>query len=222
MNQISLSDLQMSSHSSIETPDLDALIERTWSVTDAKKWSDLRSLLSPDEMKRLPEKPNGGNLVGMCAQLMLSNSNKANQFMLQGAPSAGKSTELQRIAWSLSNSEEYKKYNRKKVVHHCSFQFLMENIGPIRNKNDLWAAIIACHSSEDFQLWNPTFSEFAQLHADSNYQPILLIDTLDFLAYGIDKDELPHVVTMEGTNNPHGTNKHESPVDVPNRRGESV
>ena len=195
MNQISLSDLQMSSHSSIETPDLDALIERTWNVTDAKKWSDLRSLLSPDEMKRLPEKPNGGNLVGMCAQLMLSNSNKANQFMLQGAPSAGKSTELQRIAWSLSNSEEYKKYNRKKVVHHCSFQFLMENIGPIRNKNDLWAAIIACHSSEDFQLWNPTFSEFAQLHADSNYQPILLIDTLDFLAYGIDKDELPHVVT---------------------------
>ena len=71
----------------------------------------------------------------------------------------------------------------------------MENIGPIRNKNDLWAAIIACHSSEDFQLWNPTFSEFAQLHVDSNYQPILLIDTLDFLAYGIDKDELPHVVT---------------------------
>ena len=37
-------------------------------------------------MKRLPEKPQGGNLVGMCAQLMLSNSNKANQFMLLGAP----------------------------------------------------------------------------------------------------------------------------------------
>ena len=47
MNQISLSDLQMSSHSSIETPDLDALIERTWSVKEPKKWSNLRNLLSP-------------------------------------------------------------------------------------------------------------------------------------------------------------------------------
>ena len=79
MSQISLSDLQMSSHSSIETPDLDALIERTWDVRDAKKWSELRSLLSPDEMNRLPEKPHGGNLVGMCAQLMFSNSNKADK-----------------------------------------------------------------------------------------------------------------------------------------------
>ena len=106
MNQISLFILQMSSHSSIETPDLDALIERTWSVTEKQRmaiyvvyfhlmrWRDC--LRSHREVT-----------LSVCAQPMLSNSNKANQSCCWGLLLC-KSTELQRIAWSLSNLKNTK------------------------------------------------------------------------------------------------------------------
>ena len=96
-------------------------------------------------------------------------------------PSAGKSTELKRIAKLLA--EKTKSTNH--VVHLCLIQNDFSPGSGIFNVDDLWSAILRCHSAPELRKKH-SLKDFCDFHANNSAKPILLIDTLDILPYGMD------------------------------------
>ena len=115
------------------------------------------------------------------AEKLIKKGQKPIQTVFTGMPSAGKSTELKRLAVEL---------NKKTVkTHHVVHLFLIQNDFSsgtgIYNVDDLWSAIMRCHASEKIREYPQSIDEFIDLHQQNQSQPILLIDTLDVLPYGV-------------------------------------
>ena len=62
--------------------------------------------------------------------------------------------------------------------------------------DDLWGLLISCHQARNIANQRMNFEDFSQLHAQSGHRPILLIDTLDMLAYGRKQDDVGHVTKI--------------------------
>ena len=108
--------------------------------------------------------------------------NKTLNFILTGAPSSGKTTELQKVAILLK-----KKLPREsnKILHFCSIQNTSGSHKEITTEDDLWSLILHSHCSRHWALKNWSVEQFLDWHDGENYQPILFIDTIDLLTYGI-------------------------------------
>lgn len=113
---------------------------------------------------------------------LLHPSAENKQIILTGMPSAGKSTELKRIAKLLAE----KTASTNHVVHLCLIQNDFSPGSGIFNIDDLWNAILRCHSAASVRATKQSLTEFCKLHANNGSKPILLIDTLDILPYGMD------------------------------------
>jgi hypothetical protein len=124
--------------------------------------------------------------------LLLDSNHKSRQHILQGDPSSGKSTELRKIGRELQAlvSDPLTPYNY--LVHHCSIQNYNGEGADIQSSDDLWDLIMECHESDFMKKSNISFDEFIKLHR-GKAKPILLIDTLDMLTYGLRKEKLESV-----------------------------
>ena len=124
-------------------------------------------------------------LSGIANGLMKNSENSKKeldrQFILTGQPSAGKSTELKRIARKLVKDwNEHDDF----VVNLCCLQNSSAIQAPIQSKEDLWNWIMKSHESRVIAQQRYSVQEFIQLHASKSTKPILLIDTVDLLIYG--------------------------------------
>ena len=124
--------------------------------------------------------------------LLLDSEDKSRQHILQGDPSSGKSTELRKISRELQAlvSDPSTPYNF--LVHPCSIQNYNGEGTDIHSAEDLWNLIIECHESDFMKKSNISFDEFVELHRGKS-KPILLVDTLDMLTYGLRKEKMESV-----------------------------
>ena len=95
------------------------------------------------------------------------------QYILTGSPSAGKTTELKRIAHKLINED------KRVIVHFCSLQNTVTN--EIKNSSEMWEKIMKSHISTTWANERYTMDEFEYLHEENRLKPIILIDTLDII-----------------------------------------
>ena len=102
------------------------------------------------------------------------------QFILTGQPSAGKSTEMRRIAKRLVEEWDQDDY----VVHLCCLQNSSAAQTPIDSKEDLWNWVMKSHESRIIAQQRYSLTEFLDIHTGKSSRPIILIDTLDLLIYG--------------------------------------
>jgi len=115
----------------------------------------------------------------------------ARQFVLTGQPSAGKSTELKRIARKLVNDwDEQHDF----VVNLCCLQNSSATQTAIQSKEDLWNWIMKSHESRVIAHQRYSLKEFIELHISKSTKPILLIDTVDLLIYGKIGDENSEII----------------------------
>ena len=105
------------------------------------------------------------------------------QYVLLGQPSAGKSTELRRIAKTLAQNKK-DDLNENQIIHLCSLQNTSAIHKKIESKEDLWQWIMRSHESKMWSLERYSFEQFSRLHSEFNLAPILLVDTVDLLIYG--------------------------------------
>ena len=126
--------------------------------------------------------------------LLLDSNHKWRQHILQGYPSSGKSTELRKISRELQAlvSDPSTPYNF--LVHPCSIQNYNGEGKDIQSGEDLWSLIMECHESDFMKKSNISFDEFVELHRGKS-KPILLIDTLDMLTYGLRKEKMESVAS---------------------------
>ena len=124
--------------------------------------------------------------------LLLDSKDKWRQHILQGDPSSGKSTELRKIGRELQAlvTDPSTPYNF--LVHPCSIQNYNGEGADIQSADDLWDLIIECHESDFMKKSNLSFDRFVELHRGKT-KPILLIDTLDMLTYGLRKEKMESV-----------------------------
>jgi hypothetical protein len=116
------------------------------------------------------------------ADLLKEKRDFCRNFVLTGPPSAGKTTELRSIATYL---HEYLPTASKKILHFCSIQNTSASHPKIESADDLWNLILSSHCSKHWANKNSTPVEFLQWHEDCGFEPILFIDTIDLLTYGI-------------------------------------
>lgn len=146
-------------------------------------------LSNVDLIPRVPWKLKGSNASkhshfhDTVVERLLNPEGENKQIILTGMPSAGKSTELKRIAKLLANKTEFTSH----VVHLCLIQNDFSSGSGVFNTDDLWSAIFRCHSSPAVRGTKQSLSEFCELHANNAAKPILLIDTLDILPYGMNE-----------------------------------
>ena len=101
------------------------------------------------------------------------------QYVLLGSPSAGKTTELRRIARELISA-----IDDDQIIHLCCLQNTSSVQRKIESKEDLWDWIMRSHESRIWSEERYSLDQFAKIHRDSNLNPILLVDTVDLLIYG--------------------------------------
>ena len=106
------------------------------------------------------------------------------QFVLKGMPSSGKSTELRRLASTLAGHLQGRSSQLRTLVHLSSIQNFKTKGATIHTADQLWKLLFECHESSEITRHNMTLAKFAQIHQERGVAPILLIDTLDLLAYG--------------------------------------
>lgn len=107
----------------------------------------------------------------------------SKQYVLLGQPSAGKTTELRRIAKKLAQNK-MGELNENQIVHLCCLQNTSSIQREIESKEDLWGWIMRSHESKNWSLERHSFEAFSKIHSDLNLNPILLVDTVDLLIYG--------------------------------------
>ena len=105
----------------------------------------------------------------------------SRNFILTGAPSAGKTTELNVIAGELI--KQWSEDSRK-IIHFCSIQNTSISHAKINSKQELWNLIMESHSSKYWARNDLTISEFLKWHSINDLQPVLFVDTIDLLTYG--------------------------------------
>jgi len=103
------------------------------------------------------------------------------QFILTGMPSAGKTTELKRIADEVVSSQEKQE---DVILHLCCLQNTSSIQRAILSKDDLWNWILKSHESREIANQRYSLNEFVELHVKFGLKPIMLIDTVDLLIYG--------------------------------------
>ena len=116
------------------------------------------------------------------ADLLKEKRGFCRNFVLNGPPSAGKTTELRSIATYLHSCLPTAS---KKTLHFCSIQNTSASHKKIESADDLWNLILSSHCSKHWANKNSTPVEFLQWHEDCGFEPILFIDTIDLLTYGI-------------------------------------
>lgn len=109
---------------------------------------------------------------------------KGTQFILKGMPSSGKSTELRRLASTLAGHLQGRSIQLRTLVHLSSIQNFKTKGATIHSADQLWRLLLECHESPEITRHNLSLAEFAKIHRERGVSPILLIDTLDLLAYG--------------------------------------
>ena len=120
------------------------------------------------------------------------------QFVLRGLASEGKTTEIRRLAYSIQQQLDSPRQgiSSKALVHLLSMQNYSGIGANISTVDDLWGLLISCHQARNIANQRMNFEDFSQLHAQSGHRPILLIDTLDMLAYGRKQDDVGHVTKI--------------------------
>jgi hypothetical protein len=103
------------------------------------------------------------------------------QFILTGMPSAGKTTELKRIAGKVVSSQDKQE---DVILHLCCLQNTSSIQRAILSKDDLWNWILKSHESRQIADQRYSLDEFVELHEKFSLKPIMLIDTVDLLIYG--------------------------------------
>lgn len=128
----------------------------------------------------------------------LADKDKGKQYILIGLASEGKTTEIRRLAYTIQQqlNAPRKGFSKKATVHLLSMQNYSGSGADIRCVDDLWGLLLACHQARNIARQRLTFDEFSNLHAASDHRPILLIDTLDMLAYGRTKEDVSHVTQI--------------------------
>ena len=116
------------------------------------------------------------------ADLMKEKREYCRNFVLTGPPSAGKTTELRSIATYLHNSLPSAS---NKILHFCSIQNTSASHEKIESADDLWNLILSSHCSKHWANKYSTPPDFLQWHEDYGFEPILFIDTIDLLTYGV-------------------------------------
>jgi len=118
--------------------------------------------------------------------------NDVKQFVLTGSPSAGKTTELNRIARHLKENIGDRKNS---IIHLFSLQNASSSQASLDSAEDLWQWIIRSHKSHKWSESRYTLDEFIEENKKFNLQPILLIDTVDLLIYGADPEETKRITS---------------------------
>ena len=122
-------------------------------------------------------------------EALLHRKPPTRQFVIKDLASSGKTTQLMSMAKALVLRLKTDRGNGEimdKVVHYCSMQNYSNNHAVVVSEEDLWDMILECHQSPDWAGKPMSFEEFSELHKKRNVTPILLIDTLDLLTYGLD------------------------------------
>ena len=120
------------------------------------------------------------------------------QFVIKDLASSGKTTQLMSMAKALVLRLENDRGNGEivdKVVHFCSMQNYSSNHAMIASDDDLWDMILECHQSPDWAKEGKvmSFDDFSEFHKKRNVTPILLIDTLDLLTYGMSREQASQI-----------------------------
>ena len=162
----------------------DALIQRTpLKMLDIEKiqkgWvekrKNSRNYRDSDEDKELP-------FAETVAKILNDNLDEISRnFILTGAPSAGKTTELNVIAGELIKQWAE---DTRKVIHFCSIQNTSISHAKINSKQELWNLIMESHSSKYWARKNLQIPDFLKWHKNHDIEPILFVDTIDLLTYG--------------------------------------
>ena len=120
------------------------------------------------------------------------------QFILRGLASEGKTTEIRRLAHSLQNKLDNPRqgFSNQSTVHLISMQNYGGVGADIATADDLWNLLISCHQARNIAHQQISFDDFSQLHSDIGHRPILLIDTLDMLAYGRDDEDVSELTEI--------------------------
>lgn len=131
-------------------------------------------------------------------EALLHRKPKTRQFVIKDLASAGKTTQLMSMAKALVLRLKNDRGNGEivdKVVHFCSMQNYSSNHAMIASDDDLWDMILECHQSPDWAKEGKvmSFDDFSDFHKKRNVTPILLIDTLDLLTYGMSREQASQI-----------------------------
>ena len=131
-------------------------------------------------------------------EALLHRKPKTRQFVIKDLASSGKTTQLMSMAKALVLRLKNDRGNGEivdKVVHFCSMQNYSSNHAMIASDDDLWDMILECHQSPDWAKEGKvmSFDDFSDFHKKRNVTPILLIDTLDLLTYGMSREQASQI-----------------------------
>ena len=177
---------------------------------DLKSWSSKAiSQLTPPkhylhrELGELEKKKDvSANFHDTLSSMLLTHlpeSAEGLQFVLEGLASQGKTTELRRLAYSLQtliSDPTSTNISSRLVVHLFSMQNYRGIGANISTVEGLWDLLLSCNASRQVAREKITLDKFSHLHKSVGYRPILLIDTLDMLAYGRSKDEIEEATRL--------------------------
>ena len=179
----------------------DLLVKRR----DIKEYETLVNNEDPEELTRILESKSKKerwelNLYVDFSEYMrgkmFDSPPEEQQFVLTGSPSAGKTTELNRISSILKENIDGR---NNSIIHLFSLQNASENQSSLDSAADLWQWIIRSHSSRIWAEQRYTLAEFIEVNNRLNLQPVLLIDTVDLLIYGEDDDDREKIVKYWNT-----------------------
>ena len=133
-------------------------------------------------------------------EALLHRKPKTRQFVIKDLASSGKTTQLMSMAKALVLRLKNDRGSGEivdKVVHYCSMQNYSSNHAMVASDDDLWDMILECHQSPDWAKEGKrmSFDDFSQLHKKRNVTPILLIDTLDLLTYGMSRVQASQIAS---------------------------
>jgi len=156
----------------------------------------LAQILDSKSVEEMRELKNGVDFSEYMRGKMFDCPPKEQQFVLTGSPSAGKTTELNRISSILKKNIGGRKNS---IIHLFSLQNASENQSSLDSAADLWQWIIRSHSSRIWAEQRYTLAEFIEVNNRLNLQPVLLIDTVDLLIYGENDDDREKIVKYWNT-----------------------
>jgi len=133
-------------------------------------------------------------------EALLHRKPPTRQFVIKDLASSGKTTQLMSMAKALILRLKNDRGSGEivdKVVHYCSMQNYSSNHAMVASDDDLWDMILECHQSPDWAKEGKrmSFDDFSKLHKKRNVTPILLIDTLDLLTYGMSEVQASQIAS---------------------------
>ncbi len=133
-------------------------------------------------------------------EALLHRKPPTRQFVIKDLASSGKTTQLMSMAKALVLRLKNDRGSGEivdKIVHYCSMQNYSSNHEMVASDGDLWDMILECHQSPDWAKEGKRMSldDFSKLHKKRNVTPILLIDTLDLLTYGMSEEKASQIAS---------------------------